>query len=388
MNITSDNNQVEQINTNILHSYMKKTILLIFDGKMSFLPPFQTIINCLLDKGEYDIKVVSTEEETETDSMYEQKGIVINHCYKRYYFSDPIRKNIFRIIKEIKIYKGINNYINRIPHDILWIIHEKTAIKIRPLLKNRPFILSIYELRDDEKKLLKKLSRVANQATVNVVCEYNRAQIQRSWFNLDEMPIVFPNKPFNHPRKRGAESPLVIKQGIKYVLYQGIITENRNLEILSEAISGMDGFKLVLMGGKTQYLNRLLEKYPSIIYINHIKAPNHLKVTSNAYIGVVSYGYKCLNTLYCAPNKIWEYSGFGIPMLANDVPGLKYTVENNQTGVCVDMNSVDNIRKAIKVIDNNYELYSKNASAFYDTCDVSAIVEDILRKFETSKSSK
>lgn len=361
---------------------MKKTILLIFDGKMSYLPPFQTIVDCLLDKGEYNLEVVSTEEEEETDSYYLDKGLVIKHCYQRKKCNNLISRFINKIIREIRIRHGIKKYVNNIQHDILWVIHEKTAIKISPLLEKKPFILSVYELRDDEKTLRNKLSRIARRSMVNIVCEYNRAQIQRSWFKLDEMPVVLPNKPFNHPRTKGLACPVEFKKDIKYVLYQGIITENRNLDILAEAISETEGFQLVLMGGKTKYLDYLVKKYPSILFVNHIKSPNHLKVTSNAYIGVVSYGYSCLNTLYCAPNKIWEYSGFGIPMLANDVPGLKYTVGANHTGLCVDMTSPENIREALNIIDKNYKEYSSNSLAFYDTCHVESIIDGVLNEFQ------
>ena len=86
--------------------------------------------------------------------------------------------------------------------------------------------------------------------------------------------------------------------------------------------------------------------------------------------------------MYCAPNKIWEYSGFGIPMLANDVPGLKYTVEANNAGICVDMSSVENIKNAIHGIDENYESYSKNSLAFFDSCKVDKIVSNILDKYD------
>ncbi|KAA6307134.1 hypothetical protein EZS27_041199, partial [termite gut metagenome] len=38
-------------------------------------------------------------------------------------------------------------------------------------------------------------------------------------------------------------------------------------------------------------------------------------------IGIVSYAFDDLNHVFCAPNKTWEYTGFGIPMLGNNAPG-------------------------------------------------------------------
>ena len=70
--------------------------------------------------------------------------------------------------------------------------------------------------------------------------------------------------------------------------------------------------------------------------------------------------------MYCAPNKIWEYSGFSIPMLANDVPGLKYTVEMYKAGLCVNTNDENEIRNAILQISSKYDEFSYNAERLYE----------------------
>lgn len=53
-----------------------------------------------------------------------------------------------------------------------------------------------------------------------------------------------------------------------------------------------------------------------------------------ASIGVMSYSPHqkthagVVNALYCAPNKIFEYGKYGKPMIANDVPALKYILKS------------------------------------------------------------
>lgn len=60
----------------------------------------------------------------------------------------------------------------------------------------------------------------------------------------------------------------------------------------------------------------------------YITAPYHLEVTSHAFIGILIYApvygtfTSPLNSIYCAPNKLYEFSHFGIPMIGNNIPGL------------------------------------------------------------------
>lgn len=63
-------------------------------------------------------------------------------------------------------------------------------------------------------------------------------------------------------------------------------------------------------------------------------------------------------------------TGFGIPVLCHDIPGLRYTIGQYKAGVCTDMDDTESIKAAIEEMDNNYEEYSKNARTFYDSYDI------------------
>ncbi len=84
------------------------------------------------------------------------------------------------------------------------------------------------------------------------------------------------------------------------------------------------------------------------------------------------------NALYCAPNKIWEYTRFGLPVIASDVPGIRQALEGGDFGRVVNASSVDSIVRAIEDVDERHDLMSKNSRAYYDSVDFDAIVADIL----------
>lgn len=104
-----------------------------------------------------------------------------------------------------------------------------------------------------------------------------------------------------------------------------------------------------------------------------------MEITSYAHIGIVFYRNDALNKVFCAPNKIYEYSGFGIPMLANDIPGLKNTVGNAGAAECMELKA-NNIINAIQNIEADYDTYSENAKKFFAGTDNLKTMEKLMRK--------
>lgn len=255
---------------------------------------------------------------------------------------------------------------------------------MRDILVGRKYILTSYELRDySEPELMKPLTRPMRDAKVNIQCEYNRAWIARMLYGLKETPLVIPNKPFYHPTTRNEYTDKITSDGKKIIMYQGVLTKERNVEGMCKAISSLNGFKLVLLGKETEYVKELKSKYSIVEFPGFIKSPAHLKLTSNAYIGLVTYNPLDLDCAYCAPNKIWEFSGFGIPMICNEIPGLEYTVGANKCGVCADTNDPESIVNAIKVIDANYQEYSANARKMYDSIDLVELIHRVIDKYNS-----
>jgi hypothetical protein len=131
----------------------------------------------------------------------------------------------------------------------------------------------------------------------------------------------------------------------------------------------------------------LAEKYSNVFYVSYESPPNHLKLTSHATVGIAIYNasgnshMERLNAVYCAPNKIFEYAGFGIPTLGNNLPGLKYTIGLAKAGVCCEMNEESILKSADELIQN-ISFYSKNAKDYYDDVDIEKSISAILSIWE------
>ena len=107
-----------------------------------------------------------------------------------------------------------------------------------------------------------------------------------------------------------------------------------------------------------------------------------MEVTSCADIGVAVYQENSLNNLFCAPNKIYEYAGFGIPTIGNDIPGLVDTIQRFGAGECVQWSDVSAIEDAIQKVYQNYDEYEKRSAFFYEQTNCFNIMERIIKDVE------
>lgn len=265
----------------------------------------------------------------------------------------------------------INIILKTSTQDILYVATADTAIALRGILDKYKYILHLRELYDQYPIYMKLIKKPAQQAVKVVVPEENRAYLYYILLKLKSIPTVIPNKPFYHPSQTkmpidflGAE----IKQKLvnkKNIIYQGPIHTERNIGKLIKACAMLPDYNFILMGED----HGLIESYrainPNIIHIPFVRPPLHLNITSWAYIGVISYDFHSLNTIYCAPNKIWEFSGFGIPVLCNINPGIKNIIDKSGAGVAVDFNNEKELISAISIINDNHEQIGIKAWELY-----------------------
>lgn len=274
--------------------------------------------------------------------------------------------------------------------ELIWYGTTETAIPLIGIVGKTDYILTSLELLDDDKNTLKRklFGVLAHKAKAIVSCEETRSYIMKYWYNLPKLPYTMPNKPYSlGVEKYTVPSTLITSEAIerikdkKVIIYQGIFQNIEYMTELAKALKNMNSdYHLVMMGFDTHNTNIikiLKDIYDKVVYIKSIPAPLHLEVTSHATIGLVFYDADTLNKAFCAPNKIYEYSGFGIPMIANNIPGLKNTVGKARAAVCTEFNSLD-LEKAIKLIDSHYVEYSKNALDFYNSTDNEQIIRRIV----------
>lgn len=388
---------------------MMKRVFVIFDHDLIGYPPTLSLINVLLSLDK-EVVFIGHYSDLEGKAILENKGV-------RFY--DIVYKPDFEIgnsiLRKLSILRNMRKYekdffriVNNIEFredDLMWFIFSDKALYIYDFLKHHKYVIQFYEFVDANfggKFHLfypsYNVNELLQNATNVIHCEYNRACIMNGLYGVKGKINVLPNKPVIEegqldeiPNEIRVTYNEISKQinNRKVILYQGIFTsDERRLEEFCEAMEILPSdFVFIAMGGG-KYWEELRTRYTSnkYIFIPFVKPPYHLLFTRMASIGVLNYLPVAksiegvINPIYCAPNKIYEYTKYSKPIICNDIPALRTVVENYKCGGIVEQPMTpESISKIVIDIDNNYELLKEGAMSFYNSVDMYKIISNIIK---------
>lgn len=370
-------------------------LILVHIGDIYLCPPIINMIN-ILEELRVETTVITTQSSNIIDKDFKYvKFEKININYENN--KNILKKASLLLFYRRKIWSLINQIYSN--ESIIWCSTNVSLKYLGNKILEYKYVLHLMELSENLRYYYKlpfielNKMKIGNSALAIVVPEYNRAHIIKAWWNLNNLPLLFHNKPYLNKvidkksfiSDNNAAKIMELIGDRKIVLYQGILNnQERPLVNYVKAIEKLgNNYAFVIMSNGENIYESI--KGDNYYFIPFVKPPLHLEITSHAYIGVLSYyaskqHYSDLNAVYCAPNKTFEYSMFGIPMIGNDIPGLKYVFEPYKAGVCVEELTVENICNAIKCIENNYELMSRGAKKYYESVDLK---KDLVNIFET-----
>jgi glycosyltransferase involved in cell wall biosynthesis len=354
---------------------MTGEIYYIVKSKLHYYPPCVSQIRMLNDAG---CKVNVLYGSCDADLVNELTSIGIK-CIR---LSDPrglAPGKLDKIFNWAGFRLALSRYLKTIDkkESILWFGNAETLLPMKGLLSGYKYIITYLELLDTMPIRLKLLKRMSQKACAVVTCEETRSYLMQYWFKLDKLPFTMPNKPYFVSATKGAiptteAGKNIMRQvdGRKYVIYQGIFQNFEYLKVVAEVLKNeFPDYCFVMMGiDKYHSVDRIKAINNNTIYSEYIPAPKHLEITANADIGLLFYHPDSLNKAFCAPNKIFEYSYFGLPILGNAIPGLKNTIGAAGAGLCVDFDYND-VSCALHEMIDNYSQYSENAVKFYNSVD-------------------
>lgn len=346
----------------------------VLKGNAALLPPIIPRIIYFANRG-CDVTFISGAKEEKSHRLFENNNIRCIYSEHNAYLG---RKK-----SKIKDWYGFRKFVrkqlncSKANYDYLYICSADTAICLKGLFENKKFCFQINELYDTNKLYRNLIKNTARCANIVIVPEYIRANIFMYWYSLKKMPIIIPNMPYTYSKDRNLAIKDETARGIigklsgkRIILYQGHINNAvRNLVPLAKALKQINSSELafVLMGNNNNgSVEQIKNEYEYTYHIPFISAPEHLEITSHADIGIVNYNRTSLNNMFCAPNKVFEYSCYGIPILGNDIPGLKFCIESIGFGECADFNCIDSIALSITKIINNYSKYAEKAKQFFE----------------------
>lgn len=378
----------------------KDNVVLIHFGSVVKYPPVINIVECLL-QNKYSVVLVSEHIEDLPLSIRENHFFIgINIAVR------GLKRNIPDLCRRIKRNKLYRNAMKKYAgnNGLVWTTND---LAVRTLNKSLlPYqsrhIMQLMELVDwcplftKDKVFGFDLQKYARNAWKTVVPEQNRAYIQKAQWNLNRLPYVLPNKTYSIQSIEPSLEMLEVLQKMqdeprKIIVYLGIVGQDRDLGPFMDAIERLkEKYCMYIFGGVAEKMKDrfkdMCAAHPNTVYAGYYKAPMHLNALQFAYAAILPYrpfagsrGDSVLNALYCAPNKIFEYSGQGVPMIGSDVPGLKIPFEKFGIGVCCDDKQLS-IEEAIEYVSQHHDEMKHNCKLFYDSVNLDDIIERIVNE--------
>lgn len=364
-------------------------VLLVIGSQINGFPPVRNLLEILLRNG-HSVTLMARDK----------TGLVLKTNENYRFIKIPEFEGVPSMLGYVKKIRFMReNVVKEMEnHDILWTATDATVRDLGDVVLRYRHVMQLMELIRDIPKFPGQsmigldIKRYAQQAFKVVVPEYNRAHIQKTWWSLKALPTVLPNK-MTVPDFDGLEIPdevsAFLKQADaeqrKIILYQGVFYEDRDLEHFAEAASALkDEYVLYLMGAETDYKKRLCAMGPEIVNVPFMKPPFHLLVTQRAYIGLLPYKasnylhYDTINALYCAPNKIYEYAAYGVPMIGTDVPGLHGPFSEYGIGYTCQPYTVETVIENIRRVSEHHSEMREKCKTFYAQINMDEIVNSIL----------
>lgn len=372
-----------------------KVVIVHFDNVMHY-PPVISLVENFLDHG-HKVILISWGGDGLKDTIRN------NDCFEYKNIDSGIQTNFFaRVINRYRIVMVGRKLVKEImiDSDLIWTTTDRTVMLLGKLLFEYKHIMQLMELDNyyPYSKYIKwpkfPIARYANKAWKMVVPELNRAYIQKTIWNLNKFPIVLPNKPYrleiaNVDEELEKGLNIIKKETKKIIIYLGIIAADRDLSKIIEAVHILEEeYSLYMLGLNNTKDQRefddMINKYDNVHYLGFYKSPKHLNFLQYAHIGVLPYKptrgdafISDLNAQYCAPNKIFEYCGFDLPMIGSNVLGLKLPFDMYNIGKCYD-DTVDSIINTIQSVENNYAEMKNNCKKYYNSYDMKKILESII----------
>jgi hypothetical protein len=351
---------------------MKNKILIIHKGQFDTFPPLLSVKKALNDLG-YSVDVLTTSNSNKNLFNNEEHCFIIPRSGRI-----PMISFVFWYFRYLLM---INTLVKR-NYEFIWIEGGDTLALFGAFIKVKSkdkFIVQVSELYDKLPIYKFMIGKVIIRFGKIVMPEINRAYIYKVWFSLDKLPYVLPNKPYykTETKEKKALRDLKIMEdkiqqfanGRKIILYQGVIATDRKFSGVVDFVANDDDFCLILLGRDNGYLTELTADTDNVFYAGFISPPLHLEITKLAFICLMAYDTTSLNKIYCAPNKIWEYSMTGKPILSQDLPGIDSLFNKYNFGQCCDVNDVRSVKAAIQMLSNDYEEKCTNATFFSESFD-------------------
>ncbi len=340
---------------------MKKN-LIIFASQNSFftLPPVKQILNYF--KKITEISAIHSEIGGYENFFSESRNTSVVQNYNDYdsYYRQTILNKFFKYFKVTtslfsQVFKNIFSY------ETIYIYScELYVIYIAIMLKSKKIKIIYHqfemmipnELNKIDRWLLQEIIRKFKKVDLAIFPEQNRMIYFREMLlthNSNQL-FILPNTNNNVLIDDYSRQNQKIR-----VTHIGSVGSNHHFQDYLKALKKLpkDRFEFWFVGMLNSDIQDMIleEDLENIITTGQIQHSALTEIYLNTDIGVILYKDTCLHNRFCAPNKLYEFWSYGIPVLGDILPGLKSVFKYKEQGILIDMQQPDEIVDAITKLE-------------------------------------
>ncbi len=225
-----------------------------------------------------------------------------------------------------------------------------------PTLYNRPFRKKIWKAL--EGFIVPKIKHF-----------YTVSEGYADWFEkaYKTRPEVIMNVPMVQPIKEELNLSLPeLKSGEKVLIYQGVLNFSRGIDKMIEAMQFVKNAQLWILGfgpkkSEFEALTSELNLEDTVKFIGQV-SPSQLKsITPRADLGLSLEEDFGISYRYALPNKIFDYTHAGIPVLGTNLPEIKNTIEKFGIGKTIQNHEPQHIAELIQeILEEGKSPYAEN----------------------------
>ncbi len=194
-----------------------------------------------------------------------------------------------------------------------------------------------------EKSVIKKFDLV-------IAANEERAAYMKKWYQLKKTPLPILNiiEQVNPAELLSAEE-LVSEHSVlskvpadaTLFVYQGVVVEKRRIDLIIDKVAQLKNTHVLIVGGgEAEYVGKLKMHFSdhglsNIHFLGKVDIKVLYSILKTADFGIIAYDSVDLNNRFCAPNKLYEYAFFELPMVTSSQELFVKTFDEYPLGIVV-----------------------------------------------------
>ena len=282
------------------------------------------------------------------------KGFLKFYCWFKLIKKISLKPYSYIIASDLYSLAGLKiNKKHFVIYDVRDFFNELTS------LNNKPFKKMFWGFL--EKRRLKFTNSIITTSPEDLKIVKNNFNSfgHLKYFTIYNFPYNYNIKKHNYLRDK-----FQINKKNKILIYQGILEKGRGVRLLVDVVAKTKDLVFIILGDGPDSLFlkekvNLLKLNHKVFFHNRVAYKELLDITSSADFGAALIKPVSKNNIYALPNKLFEYSACGLPVLCSNMPSMTKTIKKYNLGEVVNVYDKRGLEFCLKKISNNLSFYNK-----------------------------